>query len=296
MPSTSTEHSGLSKSIITHTHRCFGRTSKVQKAGKQAHRVKEANEKRLHQIRDLLKDDGLMIENMLSDHAMADIDSNLSEPARDLSAHYDENDEEYLEDLAHEMADTTGYAYMDPCTHRDCCSPLYPNVAISICTLAAYQQTHRACPRFTIQAQCKAMCHLHNFFAAFDVYLEILHHVDKLLQVAFKHDTPNWRMLHSCPACFYKLWDEPALNFEWLATMDGNSSLKRFKSTVYGKADYTDTRKPPTDYWIDESSVNLFQNEVKGNTTKQGSEGADNWVDAGIEQKQPESESFICIN
>ncbi|EGO30384.1 hypothetical protein SERLADRAFT_431919 [Serpula lacrymans var. lacrymans S7.9] len=99
---------------------CFGRTSKVQKAGKQAHRVKEANEKRLHQIRDLLKDDGLMIENMLSDHAMADIDSNLSEPARDLSAHYDENDEEYLEDLAHEMADTTGYAYMDPCTHRDC--------------------------------------------------------------------------------------------------------------------------------------------------------------------------------
>ncbi|EGN91566.1 hypothetical protein SERLA73DRAFT_157513 [Serpula lacrymans var. lacrymans S7.3] len=277
---------------------------------------------------------------------MADVDSNLSEAARDLSVHYDENDEEYLEDLAHKMADTTGYAYMDPHTrcdrtevqnsqwdlqmnylvqayltyrhmdsgdgiphiddsnmhvpdHTTCpllegCSPLYPNVAISICTLAAYRQTHRACPRFTIQAQCKAMCHLHNFSATFDVYLEILHRVDKLLEVALKCDTPNWCMLHSCPACFYKLWDEPALNFEWLANMNGNSSLKQFKSTVYGKTDYTDTRKPSTDYWIDKSSVNLFQNEVKGNTTKQGSEGADNWVDAGIEQKQPDVDDENC--
>lgn len=47
------------------------------------------------------------------------------------------------------------------------CSPLYPNVAISLRTLAAYRQAHRTCPRFSIQAQCKMLCYLHNVSATF---------------------------------------------------------------------------------------------------------------------------------
>ena len=42
------------------------------------------------------------------------------------------------------------------------CSPLHPTVAISIRSLALYRQTHRTCPRYSIEAQCKVLCHLHN--------------------------------------------------------------------------------------------------------------------------------------
>lgn len=41
-------------------------------------------------------------------------------------------------------------------------SPLHPTIAISILTLAEYRQTHRVCPRFSIQAQVRKLCHLHN--------------------------------------------------------------------------------------------------------------------------------------
>lgn len=40
------------------------------------------------------------------------------------------------------------------------CSPLQPTVAISFSVLEAYRQQHRVCPRFSIQAQVKALCHI----------------------------------------------------------------------------------------------------------------------------------------
>ncbi|KAF8834720.1 hypothetical protein BDN67DRAFT_985127 [Paxillus ammoniavirescens] len=42
------------------------------------------------------------------------------------------------------------------------CSPAHPTVAVSICTLSDFRQAHRVCARFTIQAQCKMLCHLHH--------------------------------------------------------------------------------------------------------------------------------------
>jgi hypothetical protein len=67
-----------------------------------------------------------------------------------------------------------------------------------------------------------------QFSAAYDIYLEIIHSVDKQLKAALKHDTPDWRLLNSYPACCYKLQDEPALEFDWLISIDGNNSLKRY--------------------------------------------------------------------
>ncbi|KAH7903533.1 hypothetical protein BJ138DRAFT_1020477, partial [Hygrophoropsis aurantiaca] len=123
-------------------------------------------------------------------------------------------------------------------------APLFPTVAISIRTLAAYCQVHRTCPRFTIQAQCKALCHLHHvpyrphlsaqLSAAYDIYLEIIYRVEHQLKVALQHDTPNWCLLNSCPPCFYKLKNEPHLDIAYLTTMDGNNSLKRWASWMYG--------------------------------------------------------------
>jgi len=61
------------------------------------------------------------------------------------------------------------------------CSPVQPTLAISLRTLAAYHQSHRTCPRFSIEAQCKMLSHMHNvhkfpaililFFTAVSRYL-----------------------------------------------------------------------------------------------------------------------------
>jgi hypothetical protein len=41
-------------------------------------------------------------------------------------------------------------------------TPLYPTIAISIRTLEDHLQTHRVCPRLSIQATVRKLCHVHN--------------------------------------------------------------------------------------------------------------------------------------
>ncbi|KAJ8584680.1 hypothetical protein M405DRAFT_746585 [Rhizopogon salebrosus TDB-379] len=191
------------------------------------------------------------------------------------------------------------------------CAPLYPTVAISLRTLAAYRQTHRVCPTFSVQAQCRTLCSLHDIpyrpyltaqlSAAYDVYLEILHRVDQRLHAALKQDTLYWRLLNSCPACFYKLEDEPKLEFDWLVSIDGNNSLKRWDSTIYGTSARPDSRKARSDFWIDPEAVDKFNGEVKARAVSTNSEDdpavetnptpgsfscADRWKNAGPETRK----------
>lgn len=42
------------------------------------------------------------------------------------------------------------------------CAPLHPTLAISIRALESYRQSHRTSPRFSIEAQCKTLCHMNN--------------------------------------------------------------------------------------------------------------------------------------
>ncbi|KAG1743589.1 uncharacterized protein EDB91DRAFT_1051106, partial [Suillus paluster] len=182
------------------------------------------------------------------------------------------------------------------------CSPLYLTVAISLRTLAAYHQSHRTCPRFSIQAQCKTLCHLHNipyraylntqFSAVYDVYLEILHRVKTRLNDALGRNTPNWRLLNSCPCCVYKLEGEPPLPFEWLVTVDGNNSLKCWASSTYGLQPREDSWQPRSDYWVDWMAINKFQNEVRAHTSVTSSHPRqDDWEDVGSEMQGSE---FRC--
>ena len=90
------------------------------------------------------------------------------------------------------------------------------------------------------------------------MYLEILHCVKSRLDEALGRNTPNWRLLNSCPCCFYKLEDEHPLAFEWLITMDGNNSLKRWASSTYGLGSREDLRQPRSDYWVDRTAVDTF--------------------------------------
>ncbi|KAG9309559.1 hypothetical protein JVU11DRAFT_10538 [Chiua virens] len=76
------------------------------------------------------------------------------------------------------------------------CVPLFPTIAISLRTLAAFHQLHCSCPRFSIQAAAKTLCFLHHIpyrpyltvqlSNTSDVYLEILHRMDCQLKRELK--------------------------------------------------------------------------------------------------------------
>ncbi|KAI0245147.1 hypothetical protein BJV78DRAFT_1140924 [Lactifluus subvellereus] len=157
-------------------------------------------------------------------------------------------------------------------------SPLHPTVAISLCTLELYQQVHRVCPRLTIQAQVRMLCYMHNvpyqsylcqqFSDAFDIYLEILHHVDLRVSEALGRNGPKWHLWNTCPACFYKLEGEPSLQFSFLCEMDGNNSLKCVDISTRGQAERPDSRNFHMDYWLTPVEVDAFKDEVKVSSSR----------------------------
>lgn len=61
--------------------------------------------------------------------------------------------------------------------------------------------------------------------------------------------------------CSYKLEDEPSLKFEWLVSIDGNNSLKRWDTQQYGVVPLADSRKARSDFWLSETNVNRFQHD-----------------------------------
>lgn len=108
-----------------------------------------------------------------------------------------------------------------------------------------------------------------QFLATYDMYLEIIYRVDQCLQVVLKHNTPDWHLLNSYPACFYKLQDEPTLDFDWLVCIDGNNSLKRWDSSIYGNTARLDSCQARSDYWIDSETVDKYKHEVKSRNVGQ---------------------------
>ncbi|KAG1894971.1 uncharacterized protein F5891DRAFT_1130758 [Suillus fuscotomentosus] len=184
------------------------------------------------------------------------------------------------------------------------CSPLYPNIAISLCTLAAYRQAHRTCPQFSIQAQCKMLCYLHDmlyrpylrsqFLAAYDAFLEIVYRVDVLLKQTLKHDTPNWRLLNVCLPCTYKLVDEPPLQFTWFATIDSNNILKHWASLVHNSVPHDDSHQPRSDYWIGCDVVDKFKDKVRSITALNKDDNVDDWQDVCDDREVPGEIPFHC--
>ncbi|KAH9923875.1 uncharacterized protein B0H18DRAFT_878327 [Fomitopsis serialis] len=151
-------------------------------------------------------------------------------------------------------------------------APQKPTVAISLKTLEAYRQLHRACPRLSVQAQVKALCYLHEvpfnkhlvkqFSDAYDVYLDIQYGVNRLVKSAMHRDTPDWRMLNACAPCLYKIEDEPTLKYALLATMDGNQSLKLVDNMFRHGTTREDGRSARTDIWLSPAEVDRFKDEA----------------------------------
>ncbi|KAF8345218.1 hypothetical protein F5887DRAFT_885107 [Amanita rubescens] len=202
------------------------------------------------------------------------------------------------------------------------CSPLGPTVAITIGSnvagigslhrsLDTYWQIHRTCPRFSVEALSKTLCHImyvpfqpylqKQLIDAFDVHLEICRRVDRKLNEKLEYLTPAIRLARRCPLCFYKVQDEPNLDFSVLVSMDGNNSLKRIGATVREREDLFDSRTIDSDRWITAKEVDQFKNEVAERgalnnfgqdeaslvpPTNDESTCADRWKNAGPEQRK----------
>ncbi|KAA1473373.1 hypothetical protein DENSPDRAFT_765398, partial [Dentipellis sp. KUC8613] len=150
-------------------------------------------------------------------------------------------------------------------------SPYGISVVISLRTLELYRILRLRQPRLSIQAWIQSLCDLHNvnyrrtywrhFSEAFDVYLKILREVETRVAVELQRsDDPHWRVKHSCPACRYKLVDDPTMDIEFIGSLDGNQSLKRVRLREGFEGD---PRVFHSGYYIREGEVETFKHDVK---------------------------------
>ncbi|KAJ7018839.1 hypothetical protein C8F04DRAFT_1214492 [Mycena alexandri] len=160
---------------------------------------------------------------------------------------------------------------------------LFASVVITVRALELFRVLQLCCPRMGIQPFVRALCDIHSiaprpylstqFSITYDVYLAILANVDARVQAALGRDTPNWRLKNACPACMYKLEGEVPIPLPFLATIDGNNSLKRFwrrereefdadgKSVPGASKERLDNRVTPGDYYLPRDEVDKWSKE-----------------------------------
>ncbi|KAJ7193902.1 hypothetical protein GGX14DRAFT_587219 [Mycena pura] len=167
------------------------------------------------------------------------------------------------------------------------CTPGVASVAITTRELEVFRRMQLRCQRLGIQAWVRGLCDIHGvlprpylgaqFSIAFDFYLAVLEDVEQQVQAALGRDTPNWRLRNACPCCMYKLEGEPELERPFLATMDGNNSLKRIQRRTAEGYDEEgneriDRRVPAGDYYIPRAEVDSWaigdgEEHAKAHTT-----------------------------
>ncbi|KAG0692255.1 hypothetical protein DFH29DRAFT_817877 [Suillus ampliporus] len=188
-------------------------------------------------------------------------------------------------------------------------SPLHPTVGITIRTLDVFCQTHHVCPHYSINAEVKKLAFLHNVCyrrqlaeqlqVAYDVYLELEQRIENRLQTALGHDTPNWCMLNSCPACQYKVVGEPPLKYSVLCALDGNNSAKLVDPAICRGNECFDPRCGLSSIWLTETYVDQFKDEVQcaHHTQKQriSRDPDDPWIDEPDSGDSSEL-STVCID
>ncbi|KIJ30837.1 hypothetical protein M422DRAFT_234713 [Sphaerobolus stellatus SS14] len=174
-------------------------------------------------------------------------------------------------------------------------APLSPHSAFSLRTLSQYHETHRVCPRLSIEAEIRALCNINKipyqksladqFRIVYDAYLEILGRVQTQVNTVLGRDKPNWRALNVCPACDYRLEGEPSLKYSKLVSLDGNNSLRRVDLNITrGVLAYLDSRKARSDYWILPQDVDMFKNQVKAKAKRKAKDLSDEDMNEEITQ------------
>ncbi|KAJ7190918.1 hypothetical protein GGX14DRAFT_381613 [Mycena pura] len=159
------------------------------------------------------------------------------------------------------------------------CSPTNATVVLTTRVLEVFRVSSLRCPRLAIQPFVKSLCDMHGlpfrpylstqFSIAYDLYLATRAIVDLRVKVLLKRDVPNWRLKNPCPACMYKLEDEPHLDLPFLSTKDGNNSLKRWNRRKRGEDGAAGASKercdnqtpPPGDYYLTRVEVDVWAKE-----------------------------------
>ncbi|KAI5984618.1 hypothetical protein EDD15DRAFT_2201177 [Pisolithus albus] len=254
---TSTRLRGLSKSVSLHGFRGHVRRTRVLQAGRQADRLCSNDKQRVADVQLLAAEDQDTVDRMFEDQGM-NIDTGEPVPFSNPDSDSDNESDDEFSGLPE---------------HVSGCMLGAEQILEIAGTSSLISSASRACPRFSIQAQCKTLCHLHNMpyrphlsqqlTQAFDAYLEIIHRIDQKIQVALNRNAREWRLRNECPACFYRVEDEPALTFDWFVSIDGNNSLKRWDMAVYGTVPRADRRTPRSTYWLSNEEVDKFKYEVK---------------------------------
>ncbi|KAI0676054.1 hypothetical protein C8Q78DRAFT_1074995 [Trametes maxima] len=174
-------------------------------------------------------------------------------------------------------------------------TPISPSLAISFRTLELFRLIRLRKPSFSTEAFAKLVCDCYALpyrrryrsalSDSLDIYLNILRVIEKRVTAALERDTPDWRVLNACPACCYKVEDEPELIFERMFSMDGNNSLKRI--IKIGDRETAQRRVfSESDYYLPTDFVDRYKDEVKhtpqapAQTPGSDSED-DDWIDEG---------------
>ncbi|KAF8478345.1 hypothetical protein JB92DRAFT_2768666, partial [Gautieria morchelliformis] len=168
-------------------------------------------------------------------------------------------------------------------------SPDHPQTAFSFHLLKYFKVLNTRCPSLSVQAFVKSVCELHcilyrpsirnQWSDAYDVYVRICTEVQCRVATALGRDGPDWRLRNACPACTYKLQDEPPLKISMQITMDGNNTQKRVDrvrrdvdegGSVVSSINHEqhDDHRVPGDYYITAEEVNVFAKEVKAKPSR----------------------------
>ncbi|KAF7791531.1 hypothetical protein EIP86_002547 [Pleurotus ostreatoroseus] len=156
-------------------------------------------------------------------------------------------------------------------------TPTFPNVAVSIGTLALLFRIRQRKASMSIESFAKVVCDWYTipykrsvrevFADTFEIYLRIVHLVDRRVYKVLGWEGSDWRIKCSCRACCYKLENEPELEISRIVCMDGNNSLKRMKVDQNRKVG--DSRvMEDCDYFLSPEYVDRFANEVRGKSMK----------------------------
>ena len=140
--------------------------------------------------------------------------------------------------------------------------PVYPQAAVSLKMLELFHVLGVRAPQLSIQKFVRAICDLHNvsaihfapytfansrgqityratlrcqFSVAYDMYLEVQHCIQTQLDIVLGRSADDWHIKTACPACMFKIVDDPNLAYGFLVTMDGNDSLKRVERVMKTK-------------------------------------------------------------
>ncbi|KAF8331610.1 hypothetical protein F5887DRAFT_1063993 [Amanita rubescens] len=270
-------YAGVSHKSIIRTNWEGFQEAAIVSASKRNERMCQVQEQRRAEITEMDPDYRAAVTIMDLDMtgSTADTDSvqNIAPPGEELEISHEGGDFEVFTDIAKTVVFATGrlhHGYLG-------CSPLHPTVCLSLPTLSAYRAIHRACPRYSLQAFSKTLCHLHNIpyhsylrnqlMEVYDVYLEICCRVDARIDKALKHDSFN-RLARQCPACFtHAPGERDGGEFSVLVAMDGNNSLKCISSKVRAHNELPDSRQIVSERWLTREMVDKFGNNETPSST-----------------------------